>query len=287
MRVIALSLAFALAACASSVRVAETQATPQMVERLAAFDWVDLQLHNGARARLSGQRDFGDAVCSNSQCVRKADIVSFRYPVAEVDIDRTAANVAAAPFMAPVVALGAAATMQPGGGEAAPPDSGNASRMWLDSRLCCAPTPSPRCPTSVRANTSDAEAAEQIWRDRHELPGGCLWSAVELYRHLEVRSRAMSIYALAAVRVRWDSARCGREERPHYATPPDWSDLGPRRGDPEMLALMNRMFDYTRAYESDDRYLAEFCGERGVRPRSEWGARISFVRAQRPLPESP
>ncbi len=299
--------------CISNYKNVTVKATPRTVADIAKREYATLTLADGSTLEMRPPRDFGDAVCSENGCARKAEIVSIEYVQATADLGSSLLMwTVGVPTVAVVTGvlmatcnLGCPQTGDGGGGEVQLPPLATPeqlSRVWLDRLVIhdgryvgrkdyTNPCTKAYGTLPAPADATDAAALERIWNNRHHESGSCLWEASEQYREMKTdasRDRAMRLWSLYAVKRQLDLAQCvtpagARELELSPIGPTDNYDLGTRKGDPEFLRIIEETLADPQSYI--DANITSRCSN-GVRPAEEIEQRIERVKALGPFGRS-
>lgn len=298
-------------ACVSDYNLVTVKASPQRLAEITTRDFAWVNLSDGHKLELRPPRDFGDALCSSDGCALKRDIISIEQIQASPDLVGSAsAAVVALPVALAFTAVYlsvcddncfGSGRKEPSRSQALSSDNSDPlatldapyatdeqiSRQWIDGLIvrhlklmgrvndvnpCMEAYGERPAPTYA----TDAEALETIWQSRLLQSEACLSQASEemLSTPGDVsRDRAIDLWALGAVKERWDRERCvppseQKQVASRPITPPELLDLGPRKGDPQALRAIEAALANPASYT--DETLPK-CAK-GVRPRDEWTA---------------
>lgn len=301
-------------------------ASPRLLAEITTKTDTLATLADGRQLRMNPPRDFGDALCGDAGCVRKSDIATFEYPDDRVNpAMMVLGTVVAVPVLASWVGMAGFCYATNYISHCASPPSSTSppslsppspltratpeqvARQWIDGLTITdglVNARNPRInpcmasyvgnPTPTYAN--DAEALESVWQTRLQRSGWCLSEAAELFRLApgeEARDRAMRLWALSQVKMRWDSGRCAIDKRTW--TPAEWDpltapigppesyDLAPRKGDVRLLRLIEETLADPAAYSED---APQGCAA-GVRPKVEWPAILARLKTLGPFAPQP
>lgn len=308
---IAMAGAFLTAGCVSDYNRVTVKASPKRLAEIATRDFAWVNLSDGHQLELRPPRDFGEALCSSDGCALKRDIISIEQIQASPDLVGSAsAALVAVPV---TLAFGAVYLSvcgnncfgsnqeEPSRSQASSSDNSDPrtaldapyatdeqiSREWIDGLIirhlklmghandvnpCMEAHGERPAPTYA----TDAEALETIWQSRLLQSEACLSEAAReiLSRPGNVsRDRAIDLWALGAVKERWDRERClplneQKQVASRPITPPERLDLGPRKGDPLALRAIEAALANPASYT--DETLPK-CAK-GIRPQDEWTA---------------
>jgi hypothetical protein len=323
---IAFASALLTGACVSDYKLVTVKASPQRLAEITTRDFAWVNLSDGHKLELRPPRDFGDALCSSDGCVLKRDIISIEQIQASPDLVGSAsAAVVALPVALAFTAVYlsvcddncfGSGREDPSRSQAFSSDNSDPratldapyatdeqiSRQWIDGLIvrhlklmgrvndvnpCMEAYGERPAPTYA----TDAEALEAIWQNRALQSGECLSQAYDEMLSTPgyvLRDRAVDLWALGAVKERWDRERCvppneQKQVASRPITPPERLDLGPRKGDPEVLRAIEAALANPASYT--DETLPK-CAN-GVRPRDEWPAARARVMSMGPFSRSP
>jgi hypothetical protein len=289
------------AACATRQVTRESVATPESIAMLGSQTGIAVRLRDGTEIQMGAPIDYGDAFCASSGCARKSEIVSIMRTSNEMNAGGTAATYGTVALFAAPLALVtmafAAKSLGAGGSGAATEDKSEPltaeleKRIWLEGLLIHDRRIVGRQGNScVDASmfTTDAQALQWIGEHRNNSSQACIGAAgyyILEHPDLDLKQTGMELWALGAIRGRWDAMRCRTLPQLAPLAPPVLDSFG-RRGDPRfpeiIAATLADPGTYTYALD-----LENFCdGRGGVSDEGVWPARLAQIKAAGPFPKA-
>jgi hypothetical protein len=306
-RILMAAACFALLGACASAPAARTR--EEAIAHIGDAQHVVVGLKNGGAADIFIPRDFGDAVCGAGGCVRKADIVSIRnVPGRPANPAGDALGVLAMPVLLPVAvgatlacAVADCKSQAPAHAsvDAPPATPQQRSRAWVDGVQISggavtgqAPNPCFAAPGAPSPESFETQAAalDWVWTHHRDLGPACLSGAAAELQHADIsggetRLRAFALWAYVRVRGGWTREHCWSPEGPDTSAwrvvPPIPFDIGLRRGDPALLAVVDAVFDDPAA--QDWRSWSPAMCRLGLRLESEWPDRALWETKHRPM----